>query len=212
VPLVQSGDMALQIVAERAPGFDEPITVKMLWNPPQVSSAAEVVIPKGATSVAYKLNANAKAEAHRWKIAVVAGATVKGGTAYVSSQLAALEIAPAFLEGRMDLAKVERGQSARVVCQLAPKKPFAGKAVARLIGLPTGTTAADVEITSDSKEAAFEVATTDKTPTGLTKNIFCNVVITQDAEPISQNIATGSFLRVDAPKAKPAAKVAATSP
>jgi hypothetical protein len=30
VPLVQNGEMNLQVVAERAEGFDEPITLKML--------------------------------------------------------------------------------------------------------------------------------------------------------------------------------------
>src|SRR5204862_5792710 len=79
VPLVQSGEMNLQIVAERDEGFDEPITVKMLWNPPGVSSLPDMVIPKGATTVAYKLNATNKAEVRKWKTAVIAGATVNRG-------------------------------------------------------------------------------------------------------------------------------------
>ena len=203
-PLVQSGEMNLQIVAERDEGFDEPITVTMLWNPPGVSSLPDMVIPKGASTVAYKLNTNAKADVRKWKIAVVAGATVKGGTAYVSSQLAPLEIAPAFLLGKMNLAKVERGQSAKVTCTLEHKIPFEGTAVARLVGLPGNVKAAEVEITKDSKEAVFEVVTTDKSPTGMTKNLFCSVVIQQDGEPITQTIAQGSLLRIDAPRGAPA--------
>jgi hypothetical protein len=200
-PLVQSGEMNLQIVAERDAGFDEPITVKMLWNPPGVSSLPDMVIPKGKTTVAYKLNTTAKAEVKNWKIAVIAGATVKGGTAYVSSQLAPLEIAPAFLFGKMNLAKVERGQSTKVTCTLDHKIPFEGTAVARLVGLPGNVKAAEVEITKDSKEAVFEIVTTDKSPTGMTKNLFCSVVIQQNGEPITQTIAQGSLLRIDAPRA-----------
>ncbi|HUR58284.1 MAG TPA: PPC domain-containing protein [Opitutaceae bacterium] len=203
-PLVQSGEMNLQIVAERDEGFDEPITVKMLWNPPGVSSLPDMVIPKGASTVSYKLNTNAKAEVRKWKIAVVAGATVKGGMAYVSSQLAPLEIAPAFLLGKMNLAKVERGQSAKVTCTLEHKLPFEGTAVARLVGLPGNVKAAEVEITKDSKEVVFEVVTTDKSPTGMTKNVFCSVVIQQDGEPVTQTIAQGSMLRIDAPRGAPA--------
>ena len=215
VPLVQNGEMALQIVAEREDGFDEPITVKMVWNPPGVTSLPDMVIPKGATKVDYKLNSTNKADVRKWKIAVVASATVKGGTAYVSSQLAELEIAPAHLQGKMELAKVERGQTTKMVCTLEQKVPFEGTAVARLVGLPDNITAQPVDITKDSKEAVFEIVTNEKSPVGTHKNVFCNVVITRDGEPISHLIASGSVLRVDQPRTKtppsPAAKsVAAT--
>jgi hypothetical protein len=36
-----------------------------------------MVIPKGSSAIAYKLNANGKAEARKWKTAVIAGASVK---------------------------------------------------------------------------------------------------------------------------------------
>jgi hypothetical protein len=208
VPLVQTGEMALQIVAERRDGFDEPITVKMLWNPPGVTSLPDVVIPKGATTVAYKLNSSNKAETRPWKIAVIAGATVKGGTAYVSSQLAPLEVASPYLAGKIDVAKVERGQTGKMTCVLDQKIPFEGTAVVRLIGLPDGISAEPVEITKDSKSAVFEVVTTEKSPAGNHKNIACSVVITREGEPITHLIAQGSMLRVDGSRAKPAATAA----
>jgi hypothetical protein len=209
VPLVQSGEMDLQIVAERNEGFDEPINVKMLWNPPGVSSQPDITIAKGATTATYKLNANNKAEVHKWKIAVVAGATVRGGTAYVSSQLADLEVAAPFLQGKIQFAKIQRGDKAKVVCALEQKLDFDGAATAQLVGLPNGATAEPVEITKESKEAAFEIVATDKTPLGVAKNISCKVVIKQAGEPITHLIAPGSVMRFDAPKAKPAATTAA---
>ena len=204
VPLVQNGETALHIIADRQEGFDEPITVKMLWNPPGVTSPPDLVIPKGAGSVAYKLNASNKAEVRKWRTAVVATATVQGGAAYVSSQLAELEIAAPFLAGKIDLTKVERGQSGKLVCKLEQKVPFAGQAVARLVGLPANTTARDVEITQDSQEAVFEISTTGKSPLGTHKNVFCQVTLTRDGEPITHLIAQGSVLRIDAPRPKPA--------
>ena len=113
-----------------------------------------------------------------------------------------LEFAAPFLAGKMELTKVERGQTARMVCVLEQKVPFEGTAVARLVGLPDRVTAKEVEITKDSKEAVFEIVTSDKSPVGITKNIFCNVVITHSAEPISHNIASGSVLRIDLPRPK----------
>ena len=204
VPLVQSGEAAWKIIADRQEGFDEPITVKMLWNPPGVTSPPDLVIPKGASSVDYKLNASNKAEVRKWKTAVVATATVKGGAAHVSSQLAELEIAAPFLAGKIDLTKVERGQTAKLVCKLEQKNPFAGTAVARLVGLPANTTASDVEITHDSTAATFEIVTTDKSPLGSHKNIFCSVTLTRDSEPITHLIAQGSVLRIDASRPKTA--------
>lgn len=204
VPLVQSGEMDLQIVAERNEGFDEPITVKMLWNPPGVTSQPEITIAKGATTATYKLNANNKADVRKWKIAVVASATVKGGAAYVSSQLAELEVAAPFVGGKMNFAKIERGEKGKVVCALEQKVPFEGTAKAELIGLPANVTAAPVEITKESKEAAFEIVTNEKSALGLAKNVYCKVVVTQGEEPITHLIAQGSTLRIDAAKAKPA--------
>ncbi|MCX6956033.1 MAG: PPC domain-containing protein, partial [Verrucomicrobia bacterium] len=185
VPIVQSGEMSLRIVAERQEGFDEPITVKMLWNPPGISSLPDMVIPKGATTVDYKLNATNKAEVRKWKTAVVASATVKGGTAYVSSQLAELELAAPYLLGKIEPTKLARGQTGKLVCTLDQKVPFEGTAVAHLVGLPANVTAKDVEITKESKEAVFELESTDKSPPGNHKNIFCTVVVTRDGEPIT---------------------------
>ncbi len=205
VPLVQGGEMALQVTAERAEGFDEPITLKMLLNPSGVSSQPEMIIPKGEKSIIYKLNATARAEARTARIAVIASATVKGGAAFASSQLAQLEVAPGFLFGKIDLTKIERGATAKMVCTLDQKVAFEGTAIARLTGLPDNVTAKEVEITKDSKEAVFEVVTNDKSPLGMTKTIACSVTITQAGEPIPHVIATGSMLRIDAPRAKPAA-------
>ncbi|WP_457795385.1 PPC domain-containing protein [Horticoccus sp. 23ND18S-11] len=212
VPLVQGGEMSLRLVAERAEGFTDPITVKMLWNPPGVTSPPDLVIPKNETTVEYKLNANAKAEARTSKIALIASATVKGGLAHVSTQLAALEVAPAFLFGKIALTKVERGQRVKLVCALEQKVAFEGPAVARLVGLPNGTTAEPVEITKDSAEAVFDVVTTEKSPLGNHKSVFCSVVVKKNEEPITHVIATGSVLRIDPPRGKPVAVAEGVKP
>mgnify|MGYP003346837202 FL=1 len=65
-PLVQSGTLDVKIVAERKAGFDEPIRVQMLYNPPGVGTTPEVIIEKGANSVDYTLNANAGAQVRKW--------------------------------------------------------------------------------------------------------------------------------------------------
>jgi hypothetical protein len=202
VPIVQDGKLDLRIEAERKEGFDEPITVKMVWNPPGISSLPDMTIAKGSNSVLYRLNAAANADLKKWKTAVIGQATVKGGTAYVSTQLAPIEVAAPFVSGKMDLTSIERGKTGRVVCKLEQKVPFEGKATVSLVGLPAGVTAKDVEVTKDATEAVFEVVSGANSKPGLTKGLFCSLTVTRDGEPIIHTIAQGGILRIDEPKVK----------
>ena len=157
VPLVQAGSMRLEITAERAPGFDEPIEVQMVWNPPGVSSQPEATIPKGATNVFYQLNAGGGAEMRSWKIAVLGHATVAGGQLYVSSQLADLEVAAPFVTGKIETLWVNPGKPGKLTVNLQPAKPFEGKATIRLCGLPEKVSAGEKTITKDDQEVVFDL-------------------------------------------------------
>jgi hypothetical protein len=201
VPLVQYGTIDLKVVADRKPGFEEPISVRMLWNPPGVASVPDLTIPKGEKSIIYKLSANGGADIHKWKIAVIGSATVSGGTAWVSSQLAPLEVTEPFMTVKIDLAKVEQGQSTKVICKVDQRVPFDGKALVKLMGLPAGCTAADKQITKDDKEIVFDVVTDAKAQVGLNKSLFCNVVVEKDSQPIVHNLGSG-ILRIDAARIK----------
>ncbi len=156
VPLVQAGTMDLRVVADRKPGYEEPINVKMLWNPPGVSSLPDATIPKGSSHVDYHLNATGDAQPRAWKIALLATAPYAGGTVWVSSQLANLEVGPAVVVGKIETVSVNPGQTAKLVCKLEPKESFEGTATIKLMGLPEKVTASEVQITKDDKEAVFE--------------------------------------------------------
>lgn len=208
VPIVRAGSMDLNIVAERKPGFEEPITVRMLYNPPGIGSASEITIPKGQTNALYRLNANGDAEIRPWKIALLGSATVGGAPAWVSTQLASLTVSDSFVAMKIEMASIEPGQTARVLCQLEQKAPFEGKAVCKLFGLPNAATCADTTFTKDDKQVVFEVTTTDATPIGQHKSLFCSVTIMKDGEPILHSVGGGGILRVDKPKPAPAKEVA----
>ena len=200
VPLVQAGSMRLEIAAEREPGFDEPIEVHMVWNPPGVSSQPEATIPKGATNVFYQLNAGGGAEIRSWKIAVLGHATVAGGQLYVSSQLADLEVAAPFLTGKIETLWVNPGKPGKLTVNLQPAKPFEGKATIRLCGLPEKVTAAEKTITKDDQEVVFDLTVDPKCPAGSYRNLFCAVDVPQNGRMIPHTIAAGGILRVVPPK------------
>jgi hypothetical protein len=215
-PLVQNGALDLEVVAERDAGYDEPITLKMLLNPPGTSALPEMTIPPGTNRISYRLDANANAQTGRCHTAVIATAKLKDGNPWISSQLVALDVAPSYLTGSIKLTSVERGKSVRLVCEVEHRNPFEGKAVVKLLGLPSNTTAEPVEITKDDKQVVFEVKTTEKTQAGMHRNLFCAATITQGSTTVEQSLARGGVLRVDAPRvkvatAKPVAAVAAPS-
>jgi len=208
VPLVQGGSMRLEVIAERTNGFDEPIELNMVWNPPGVTSQSEATIPKGATNVFYQLNANGGAETRDWKIAVLGHALVDGGQLYVSTQPAKLEVSSPFVTGKMETLWLSPGKTGKLTVNLQQQKPFEGKVKIRLVGLPERVTAAEQEISSSDQDVAFEVAVEDKCATGSHKNLFCAVDVKQGDEVIPHVIATGGILRI-VPAKKPAPAVTA---
>lgn len=212
VPIVQAGTMRLEVTAERATNFDEPIELNMVWNPPGMSSQSEATIPKGATNVFYQLNAGGGAETRTWKVAILGHAKVDGGELYVSTQLTPIEVAPPFVSGKIETTWLNPGKSAEVTVNLKQIKPFEGKAAIRLLGLPENVSVADREITSADQEVVFKLQANEKCATGSHKNLFCAVDIRQNGQVIPHTIAQGGILRIVPPKKdKEAPKVAAAA-
>jgi hypothetical protein len=211
VPLVQAGSMRLEIVAEKVAGFDEPIEVKMLWNPPGISSQSEATIPKGASNVFYQLNAAAGAEVRAWKIVLLGHATVEGGELYVSTQPAQLEVATPFVTGKVETLWVQPGKTAKLTVNLQQSKAFDGKAKIQLGGLPDKVTAPEREISKEDQEVAFDITVDAKCSIGSHKNLFCSLEIKQNGHSIPHIIAPGGILRITTPK-KDESKVAAANP
>jgi len=214
VPLVQGGTMDLRVVADRRQGYEEPINVKMLWNPPGLNSLPDMTIPKGASHVDYHVSASAEAQTRIWKIAILATAPVSGGTVWVSSQLTDLEVGPAVVAGKIETVSVQPGQSAKLICKLEPKQPFEGKATVRLFGLPEKVTTQEVQVTKDDTQAVFELKVDPQCATGSHRALFCNFTLKKNSETITQGFAKGGILRIvppkkDAPGRAPETKVAA---
>jgi hypothetical protein len=211
VPLVHNGSMNLKIVAERKKGYNEAITIIPIFNPPGIGSTGSAVIAAGQTETLFALNANGGAPVRKWKYVVLGVANVGNGPIWVSSQLATLEIAPPYLGFALERAAAEQGKATEMFCKVQPTTPFAGPAKVNLIGLPPRVTAPEVQITKDTKEFSFKLNIDKASPAGVHKNLFCQMVITQNGEPIVHNLGS-SEIRIDVPlppKADAPAKAAA---
>ena len=211
VPLVQGGSMNLKVKATRDKGFDEPINLKMIWNPSGVSSSSDITIAKDAKEAVCTLNASGNAELRKWKVAVVGWATVNGGSVYVSTPLTPLEVAEPYISGKIETVSLSPGQSTQLVCKLDQKKPFEGKATVKLMGLPDKINAPEVQITKEDKEATFNITVDPKCNNGSHKNLFCYVEVMEQEQPIPHNIASGGVLRVVPPKKADEAKKVASA-
>lgn len=196
-PLVQSGSLDVKILVERKEGFDEPIKVINLYNPPGTGSTPDITIAKGEKSANYQLNANAGAALKNWKIAFLGSATVSGGTAYASTQLADLEVAPAFVSGKITQTNTIVGTPVQLLCTLDQKTPFEGRAEVNLMGLPAGTTAAPKSITKDDKEIVFDVITATNAVKGMHRSLFVAMNLKLKGQDVTQTFAASGALRID---------------
>ena len=198
VPLVRDGSMNLKVVATRKEGFNAPIAVHMLYNPPGVGSSGSIVIPEGQNEALIPLTANSGAEIGKWKIVVLGDATVGDGPITVASQMATLEDCRAVPGLQLSSGRHRARAADRRRDQGRKEKDFEGPAKVELLGLPNEVTTEPKEITKDSTELVFPVKTTANSPAGRHKTVICRAMITANGEPIAHTLGTGE-LRIDTP-------------
>jgi hypothetical protein len=204
VPIVRNGEMSLKVVASRAEGFDAPIAVSLPWNPPGIGSSGSISIEEGETEALIPINANDNAPLGTWKIVVNGSSNGPSGPVRVSSQLAPLTVAEKFLSFEFTRAAAEQGQEVPLAVAVSQLSDFEGEATVTLVGLPNAATAEPLTITKDTEELVIPVKVSDETPAGTHKNIFCEVVVSRDGEPILHKLGS-TELRVDEPIDEPEA-------
>lgn len=220
VPLVQNGTLSLKVKAIRKEGFDAPITIRMLWNPPGIGSQPTMKIEKGKNEIYYTINANGSAETREWKLMMMAESDAGQGQILAATALTPITVEPPYTTTKLAMAAVEQGKQGEIICNIEHLKPFDGTAKIQLYGLPAKTTTTELEFTKDIKELRFPITTLADSPKGQHKNLFCHIEIPESGTTIPHNTGHGGVLRIDppppAPK-KPAAeieapKVAAAAP
>ncbi len=204
VPLVRSGSMGLKVRAIRKPGFKAAISVYLPWNPPGVGSGGGITIPEGQNEAVIPMNADGGAELRTWKIVVKGASGVASGPIMVSSQLANLTIAAPYVGLTYQAASVDQGKEVDMAIKVAKAVDFPGEAQVTLIGLPNKVTTDVKKITKDTTDLVFHIKTDKVSPAGNHNSLFCQVVITQNGEPIVHNIGTGTLAdrRAPAPQAE----------
>jgi len=209
-PVPQYGYSNLKVQIEKKEGWDETVYVYLPYRSSGVSGHSRITIPKGKSEGLYPINTRYNSAVGDWKHCVYGFAKVGDGNAWTGSDLVTLKVVPRYLYGKFETASVEQGQSVKVTCKLFQKEAFDGKAKLTLYGLPSHATAEVVEIDKESKEAVFEVKTTEKTPIGAHKRLYCKIGFQVEGEDVDQMVATSGRLIVNKPKAETASSNAKT--
>ena len=198
VPLVQGGQMSLKVVATREGDFKGPIKIELMLNPNGVNSSREISIAEGQTEALISANAAGNAQVKEHKIAVRGEATVGNGPVGVCSPFVSLRVAEPYVKMTYEQAAVELGAETELVVKLESPKAFEGDAAVQLYGLPNKVTTTAMTFNKDAKELIFKVKAEADAPQGLNKSLFCQVIVTENGEPVIHNIGTGQ-IRVDKP-------------
>ena len=179
-----------------------------------MNSSREISIAEGQTEALISLNAAGNAQVKEHKIAVRGEATVGTGPVMVCSPFVNLRVSEPYLKFKYEAAAVELGAESDLVVKIETPKPFEGDATVQLLGLPNKVTTAPATLNKDAKELVFKVKAEADAAQGLNKSLFCQVVVTENGEPVIHNIGTGQ-IRVDKPlppKAAAAPVAAAATP
>src|SRR5260370_30705011 len=114
---MQGSEWLLKARVERVKGFDGAIEIQTDWRTQGVSKEPTVTIPAGKNEATFKIQANDKAAAGTYRIAMHGSHT--GGDAYsgvgrvrVSSEILALKIAEPYLSLELLRSSVEQGNKA----------------------------------------------------------------------------------------------------
>lgn len=207
VPVVHGGNLSLVVRCERQPGFDAPIKVRILQNPPSVTSPNEITIGKTQSNQNYRVTCSG-GEARTWPVAVIAAAEQPEEQTWTASDFVNLEVATPFVAGEIPMAAAEIGKPVDVVCKLAHHKPFQGEARIELVGLPAGCKAEPRTFTNNQAQVVFNVSVAPDAPQGQHKSLFCSVDIPQNGAFIQHSIAATATLRIDPPPPAPPPQVA----
>ncbi len=208
-PLVQSGTLPVKVIAERQEGFKGSINVRLQLDqgfstrPPGLSCPTSITIAPDKTEATYNFSASGSAEAKTHQIAMIGSTSVKGGTAYASTQLTPLEIKDEFTTAAITLAKATQGYPTQVKVALTQKVPFPGKASVELLGLPSGAKTTKLEMTKDMKELVFPITTETNAKVGLHRTLLCRMTVDYEGTTLTQTFGSRGSLRIDPPPSPP---------
>lgn len=202
-PIVRGGELAIPVRLVRRGGFDEQIGFQCDWKPAGIGVPPQALIEPGQTQGVLSISAEQSAPLGPQPLVVTANTGGNpgwqgDGQIRVSSKIVPLTVAESFVELAAEPESVRRGERKKLLWKVTHKTPFEGTAPVRLVGLPKGVELHEPlpTITRDTREIAFDIEATDDALIGSTKDITCELAVTQAGQQVKQRSGRG-VLRVD---------------
>ncbi|MCH2105987.1 MAG: PPC domain-containing protein [Planctomycetes bacterium] len=205
VPLVQSGLLNVEVIAERAEGFDGAISLALVTIPPGVTASREARIEPGQASTMISFDANSDAPVGRWPLVIAAEANIPGGRARVATQLFELEIERPFARFKVQAASVEQGSEAEMFVEVERLAGFRGSAKVRLLGLPHQVTSDELVLDETTDTLVFPLRAGPEAQAGRHRTLSFNASFSLEGGGFIQGLAAAE-LRVNKPAPAPKAK------
>jgi hypothetical protein len=207
VALSQSGEMLLKVKLNRHGDFKGPVEIQADWLPPNVSGSPTATIPPEKTEGEFKIQANNKAAAGTYQIAMTASTTGGDGASgigriRVSSPFVNLEVAEPYVTIDLKRSSIEQGRRGSITAILKQNRPFDGSAKVVLTHLPKGVTMIEPapQITAADTQVTFNVEASAEALLGLYKEVSCEVTLVEKGQTVKQQTGSG-ILRIDPSRA-----------
>ena len=193
VPMVQSGNMRIKVVAKRAEGFNAPINLKVPYIPGGFGAGtATIAADQSEALLTIECRGNAPVGHTSF---VVEG---EGGGYRMCTPFTPLEVTPQWVGITMPEIQAEQGKDIELKVAMTKTRDFEGTHKVELLRLPKGLTTTPQDFTKDTTELVFPITVAADAPEGKHGPLAFRAVIVQNEEPINHGI-QGALVKVYKP-------------
>ena len=215
VPLVRNGSANFQIKVKRNEGYNEPISLRVLYNSNGCAASGSVRVEPDQSEALVPVTANANAEIGSFPMTMLAQAKRTNGSAWVATNFINFEVADSFFDYQFVATVVEPGASNSIAVGLQIKSPPDGEVDFELLGLPAGITSAApvVKLEGEMTQLTFPISVAADARVGKFQTLVIKATIRRPAGEIVQTQGTGEVQIVaPVPTATPAVAAAPAAP
>lgn len=199
-PIVRRGSKNLTVRIKREEGFEGQVSLKTLYNPPDIGINNSRKIEKGKNEATVPITANGGAATGQWPLIMVASYGTDNGAAEIASNPIMLDVQDSLFEFSFPRSAAELGSETAVQVGMEINREYQGEATVELVGLPRGVSSPQAvqEITPDATSVSFPIEVAEDAKVGKNKTLVCRARVEVDGEEIVQTVGTGE-LRIDKP-------------
>jgi Quinohemoprotein amine dehydrogenase, alpha subunit domain III len=200
VPLCRNSPLQIPFAIKRVKGYKQSVRVRMLYNPPGISSN-QITIAAGKTKGVLNLYANSGARIGIHKIVLVGMGSVLGAQVASSSSIRDLEVSAPWMTASIGTVRTDPGKEITLPITFRAPKKFSGKIEAQWVGLPRGVVCPTPNLLRETPKLALAVKIAANAPPGRHRGFRLRLKIQTAGGWVVQDFRSGE-IRIDRPQPK----------